>query len=604
MSALAVCLNKKKHKISKEIFLPMHDAQRLYGIDINNSVLSESIGFSYQGFWTTPEEKGEQQPITLFDKFLILWDGRIDNRAEVYTTINNPSKPLNELSDAELYLLYFLENIADPITGVIGSYAWVVYNQETNELWAGRDPMGARYLVYAEDEEWLCIASTVSAISAHPSFKFNLNQRLVAQSFAYITAVEGATFNQNVNQLLPGNSLHYSGLNRISIKNCYLPDPSSRIQYADKSQYIEQFRELFENSVQSRLRSITPISSMVSGGLDSLPITLIARQLITAEQELYGVMWAFDKLKECDERSYVKDIFNKKNIQLVPVNCDSAYPFNPDDNWVMNPDNPFDTPYRGKHQRAYKMIQQKGCRVTLSGMAGDDLYMGTELIFWELAKAGKIIDAINELKYRAKYKSTLVDFLKRHLFWYTSAWYKLSSPKVLTPDYLTDNGCKLIAGYENRILANIQEALRPRQYEQLLGGYWSTPLSNEKFFSNQYEIETRYPLRDRRIVEFMLQIPSEYLYFNGVHRPILRDAFASLLPEKVRLRKDKTSFVSVLLANSSDWNQGELDKLKARQSENYVKFSLNNENSVKSLRNLMIILSSLYFDRWCSSYHH
>ena len=57
-----------------------------------------------------------------------------------------------------------------------------------------------------------------------------------------------------------------------------------------------------------------------------------------------------------------------------------------------------------------------------------------------------------------------------------------------------------------------------------------------------FHMEARHPFLDRRLVEFMLSIPQDQLYRDGQTKYILRNAMKGILPESVRMRRDKAAF--------------------------------------------------------------
>lgn len=68
----------------------------------------------------------------------------------------------------------------------------------------------------------------------------------------------------------------------------------------------------------------------------------------------------------------------------------------------------------------------------------------------------------------------------------------------------------------------------------------------EEWMINGYRrgVEYRYPLLDRRIVEFLMAVPTELLVKAGDYRPLLREMGRSLLPEDVRMNYGKNDPVS------------------------------------------------------------
>jgi asparagine synthase (glutamine-hydrolysing) len=59
-----------------------------------------------------------------------------------------------------------------------------------------------------------------------------------------------------------------------------------------------------------------------------------------------------------------------------------------------------------------------------------------------------------------------------------------------------------------------------------------------------FSVEARTPFLDFRLVERALALPSSQLVREGWTKAILRDAMTGLLPESVRLRRDKIGFAS------------------------------------------------------------
>ena len=59
-----------------------------------------------------------------------------------------------------------------------------------------------------------------------------------------------------------------------------------------------------------------------------------------------------------------------------------------------------------------------------------------------------------------------------------------------------------------------------------------------------FGIEARLPFLDYRLVELVFRLDNKFKINHGWSKRILRDAMAGILPEEVRLRKDKMGFVT------------------------------------------------------------
>jgi asparagine synthase (glutamine-hydrolysing) len=54
--------------------------------------------------------------------------------------------------------------------------------------------------------------------------------------------------------------------------------------------------------------------------------------------------------------------------------------------------------------------------------------------------------------------------------------------------------------------------------------------------------EVRLPFLDRRVAEFALSLPAEFLYRDGVTKAVLREAVRGIVPAGVLARRDKVGF--------------------------------------------------------------
>jgi asparagine synthase (glutamine-hydrolysing) len=106
-------------------------------------------------------------------------------------------------------------------------------------------------------------------------------------------------------------------------------------------------------------------------------------------------------------------------------------------------------------------------------------------------------------------------------------------------------------------LADRNEALRPQRvfanpaqqdiYENLLAVPWYWRLVNwHERSAATFGIEVRHPFLDRRLFEYVLAIPGEQLFRLGSSKNLLRRSMVGILPEKIRLRKQKTHFTAFL----------------------------------------------------------
>ena len=598
MSAFVFCLNRKGKTVSKELFAPMMDAIKVFGIDGKKQIIKNNFAIGYQRFWTTPEEVNEKQP--LYDNETGTWlifDGRIDNRDEIYHLLNDRQLKLATMSDARLFLDLYKQTGRKYLKKVIGPFVFVFFNEQSNDVFAGRDAMGGRYLVYYISKEWVMLATYEMAISAHPQIGFSYDEKRISRFFSLRRSNDVSTCVKHVTQLHPGFELRVNGNGETEIQNVYLPDPEKRISFANKQEYVEAFRSILDLSIKDRLRTISSVGSMTSGGMDSLPMSVVASKELAKENErLLAVSWVFDQYLESDERQYIRPVARKYDFQSVYINCDEQWPLTND--WIYDPTVPFTTPYRTFHNLAYDTFQSNGIKTVLSGMGGDALYVGFEMQIIELLKDGRYKEAWKELMIRKKaYNNTLL-LLKIHLIWNTSFYKRYRKVKMYIPEWLTDHAVSLLDNSPSPLEGMAESSLRPNQYIQLLDVLEGGDVANERFFSAHYNFEFRYPYRDKRLVEFCLQIPSEYLNFSNVPRVIMREAFKNELTPEIIKRPGKASFRQVINSGYAE-RRNEIDELLYHQNsewQKYVKPEYINDNSKEHDKRHMLQWMCCFFE--------
>jgi asparagine synthetase B (glutamine-hydrolysing) len=84
-------------------------------------------------------------------------------------------------------------------------------------------------------------------------------------------------------------------------------------------------------------------------------------------------------------------------------------------------------------------------------------------------------------------------------------------------------------------------------HAKLVGTSWYWRLANwHDRNSASFGIEVRHPFLDQRLVEYVLALPGEQLFRLGSSKSLLRRAMRGILPERIRLRADKTRFTSFI----------------------------------------------------------
>ena len=200
-------------------------------------------------------------------------------------------------------------------------------------------------------------------------------------------------------------------------------------------------------------------------------------------------------------------------------------------------------------------VRDKGIRVLLTGCGGDEWFWGRDALYADLIKGYRFLDMVKllvadegTLRQKAKtlLRSGLLPLLpaatKKSVQRITGrpARYPWLTHGLLRESALEDR-LALSAANDRRFATLDQEAV----FRVGTNAWMASNAEIEDLTTAQYGFEQRHPLWDRRIIEFALAIPGEMRWRPPFHKHILREASRGLLPEPLRLRRDKTLFNSV-----------------------------------------------------------
>ena len=296
------------------------------GPDGQDAFVSGPLAMGHWHFWTTPEEVGERQPLQVDDlPFRLVFDGRLDNREDLFAALSISVEEGRLLSDAALVLRAYAAWGERCVERFIGEFALVLFDEYQHSLFCARDHLGDRTLFYTQHGNRMAIASEPWAVVGAQSAPVELDERAVAHYFALRATPDGQTLFKDVIELLPANVILINE-HGLRLQRYWQPDFDRKIRYKTDEEYADHFRDLLEESVRCRMRSTTPVAVLMSGGLDSTSVASLAARML-APQQLTTISYVFDKFPECDERPYIEAVKQKWNIRSLQVFVDNCCPY-------------------------------------------------------------------------------------------------------------------------------------------------------------------------------------------------------------------------------------------------------------------------------------
>ena len=212
----------------------------------------------------------------------VVADVRLDDREGLCDALGVHRSERADLADGGLLLRGYRRWGRDLPNRLFGDYAFAVLDAGKRILFCARDPAGVRPCYYAATTRGFAFASTVDAVLAAPGVSDALDEAVVARSLTCAGFFStDRTFFKDVRKLPPGHSLTL-GIDASSppavprLERYWRPEHAPAVRRSSDDDYAEEFLSLCAQAVAARLGGADPIGTHLSGGLDSSGIAVLA----------------------------------------------------------------------------------------------------------------------------------------------------------------------------------------------------------------------------------------------------------------------------------------------------------------------------------------
>ncbi|HMK34283.1 MAG TPA: lasso peptide isopeptide bond-forming cyclase [Desulfomonilaceae bacterium] len=526
------------------------------GPDRHSTWTSGSTGLGHLMLFTTPESLHEELPFCSHG-LAITADARVDNRKDLVSALRLEPCSDNRNTDSRLILAAYEKWGERCSEKIIGDFVFCVRDELRDIVFCSRDGSGDRPFYYYLCTSFFAFASEIKGLMALEEIPRRLNETMVADYLIGMYDDQEITFYDRIRRLPPGHIITV-GKDFHRIKSYWSLDPTREIRLGSDREYAEAFRDLFTEAVRCRLRSVYPVCSALSGGLDSSSVTCVARNLLkeTGKGSLPTLSMIYDNVPECDERAYINAVISQGGItpHFFPGDTAGTLPYIGCAKW--DHDDPFDAP-NSLFEALTSLGPLSDIRVGLDGIDGDTTVCHGYGYLVELVRQGRLPTLSREI-------AALADRLQcpRRGLWWRKAIRPQTPGRVRSVwRWLTDRG-KFPWHREALIRRDFAERIGLKERFHALQEYRLEPLTSSRLdhfysltwggviqqmeslnkFSSRYSLELRHPFRDTRLMEFCLALPAEQKLSGGWPRRVLRLAMAGILPEDIRWRTDKVDF--------------------------------------------------------------
>ena len=313
-----------------------------------------------------------QQPLVKHP-FVLCYNGELYNFREIRAELVAGGARFSTTSDTEVVLEAWRRWGPGCLRRFRGMFAFAVLDQSTGSLFLARDQFGIKPLHYIRRKDGVVFASELKALVNSFGSELHMQPEALVASMLYYWVPDQMCSVQGVEKLQPGTWAEFrpDGTHRVERYWDVVEEASA----AAEEHY--DLREVVEDSVRAHLVADVPVSSFLSGGLDSSIVTVLAKQA-NPQIDAYTITFrAEDNRLEAmpDDAVYARKVAQRHGIDLHEIEIQ------PDvvgllPRMVDILDEPIGDPAAINTLLMSEAARDAGVKVLLSGMGADELFGG------------------------------------------------------------------------------------------------------------------------------------------------------------------------------------------------------------------------------------
>ena len=497
------------------------------------------------------------QPMASIDgRYTIVFNGEIYNFRELRSELEAEGVAFRTTSDTEVLLALFARDGERMLPRLRGMFAFGIWDAQSGELFLARDPYGIKPLYYTRTENGLLFASTVKALLVSGLVAKEPEAAGLAGFYLWGSVPEPWTLYRDVLALPAGHWM------RVSAGEAELPMCWHDIRQHWRGQtnqlsaqeLQEHVRQAVTDSVSAHLVADVPVCVFLSGGIDS---ATLAGQTAGLGAQVEGITIGFDEFtgQAEDEVPVAKAIAAHYGLPHF-VRRVSRTEFEQDIPYILKA---MDQPSIDGVNTwfASKVAAERGYKVVLSGVGGDELFGGYSSFkqIPRMAVVGRMITALPGARtllttlcaYLAKKLAkpklaaipTFMDSLEGSYYLRRSLFLPEELPALMGADMARDGLARLGGTPPGMVRADARDGATAIGLLESTYYLSNQLIRDSDWASMAHSLELRTPLVDATLLETLGPYVSGFK--NGAGKAMLAGSPEKPLPESI-INRPKTGF--------------------------------------------------------------
>jgi asparagine synthase (glutamine-hydrolysing) len=491
----------------------------------------------------------------------IIYNGEIYNYKEVRQDLSGMGYTFRTGSDTEVILWAYYNWGKDCLNRLNGMFSFLIYNEHSSEVFAARDRLGIKPFYYYCQDDKLIISSELKAILACSDYVKEPDFAALHTPVHFqITPTTGF---KGISKLPPGYFLEWKKKDLKLFSYWQIAPIEKDINPQEGEEILES---LLLDSVRLQMIADVPVGVLLSGGLDSSIIS--AMMLKNTNNPITSFTIKF-KEKDLKQQGNVNDSWYAKRLAHRFGFIHHEIEIEPDiinlvPKMVWHLEEPIADPASINTYLISKAARDRNIIVLLNGMGGDEVFAG-----YRAQLACLKADTYN--RYLPSFARSLLKKGLSHIPQSTSTrnlkyfrWMKQFSSFASLPRferYLAAFNSSLREENFNQYYLDTGSFKDTFYYKRQKGLFYDNGLSyltqiclndtrvylpdHNLAYSDKSSmaasVESRPPLIDHRIVEFMFSLRPDFRINKNIQKYLLKKVSAKYLPEEI-IKRPKAPF--------------------------------------------------------------
>ncbi len=328
------------------------------------------------------DQRAVQPMLSVCNRYVIVFNGEIYNYRALRRGLEAKGVEFHTTSDTEVILMLFALEGEAMLPKLHGMFALVIWDKVAHRAFVARDPYGIKPLYIGQANEGVIIASQVKALLATDLINRTADELGQAGFWMLGSVPEPHTWYRDIRAVPAGHCLWIEN-QRVVAQQCWHDigsvwrEAALNNPVAKPAEAIQvQVRAALKESVERHLVADVPVGVFLSGGIDSG--ALAGLMLEAGAKDLQGITIAYDEFAghHNDEapvaaaiachygiRHHVRRVGREEFLADLPriLSAMDLPSIDGINTWY-----------------ASKAVAEQGLKVVVSGVGGDELFLGYE----------------------------------------------------------------------------------------------------------------------------------------------------------------------------------------------------------------------------------